>query len=98
MRNVTASRTLSDRPFAAPVLIEHERQPSDNLKPVINPAQVDEVVGHVALGTAEDADAAVAAADGASPSWSALSADERASVLAERKVSAWSRRKKRARC
>ena len=92
MRNVTASRTLSDRPFAAPVLIAHERQPSDNLKPVINPAQVDEVVGHIALGTAEDADAAVAAADGAFPSWSALSADERASVLAERKVSASSRR------
>jgi aldehyde dehydrogenase len=63
------------------VLIEHERQPSDNLKPVINPAQVDEVVGHVALGTAEDADAAVVAADGAFPSWSALSADERAKLL-----------------
>jgi delta 1-pyrroline-5-carboxylate dehydrogenase len=92
MRNITASRTLFDRPFAAPVLIAHERQPSDYLKPVINPVQVDEVVGHVALGTAEDADAAVAAADGAFPSWSALSADESASVLAERKVSASSRR------
>ena len=47
---------------------------------VLNPA-TEEVIAHVAQGTAEDADAAVAAAKAALPAWSELSPKERADHL-----------------
>ncbi len=47
---------------------------------VLNPA-TEEVIAHVAQGTAKDADAAVAAAKAALPAWSALSPKERADHL-----------------
>lgn len=48
-----------------------------------NPARPDELVGHAALATTEDVDAAVKAAHGAFPAWSALSYAERARMLVE---------------
>ena len=50
---------------------------------VRNPARRSEVVGSVAMGTAEHVDRAVAAAHAALPGWSALSPAERAGRLAE---------------
>jgi aldehyde dehydrogenase (NAD+) len=49
--------------------------------PVVNPA-TEEQVGSVPAGTAEDVDAAVAAARAAFPAWAATPADERARLLA----------------
>lgn len=46
-----------------------------------NPARPDVLVGHVAAGTREDADAAVKAAHRAFPAWAALSYGERAEML-----------------
>jgi RHH-type proline utilization regulon transcriptional repressor/proline dehydrogenase/delta 1-pyrroline-5-carboxylate dehydrogenase len=47
----------------------------------LNPAMPDEVVGHVAAATREQADQALAAARAAYPAWSRLSARERARYL-----------------
>ncbi len=49
--------------------------------PTINPARHDEVLAQIALGTKEDVDAAVAAAQAAFPAWSGLSGHERAKYL-----------------
>src|ERR687894_1167754 len=83
MKDATTNSTASDQQIVAPVTVARRRRDSSSLKPVTNPAQVDEVVGHVALGTAEDVDDAVAAADEAFTAWSALSAAERAQLLLE---------------
>lgn len=48
--------------------------------PVINPA-TEEVVAHVASGSAQDVDRAVAAAKAALPDWSATPAESRAQIL-----------------
>jgi aldehyde dehydrogenase (NAD+) len=47
----------------------------------INPAKSDEVLAEIALGSKEDVDAAVSAAQEAFPKWSALSGHERARYL-----------------
>jgi aldehyde dehydrogenase (NAD+) len=47
----------------------------------INPAKTDEVLAEIALGTGEDVDAAVEAANQAFPGWSALSGHHRARYL-----------------
>ena len=83
MKDATTNSTASDQQIVAPVTVARRRRDASSLKPVTNPAQVDEVVGHVALGTAEDVDDAVAAADEAFTAWSALSAAERAQLLLE---------------
>lgn len=48
--------------------------------PVVNPA-TEEVVGEIVRGTAEDIDAAVAAAKNAFPAWSTTTVEERAALL-----------------
>lgn len=63
-----------------------ERRPHD----VINPAN-EEVSGHIALGSAADVDAAVAAARRAFPAWSRTTREERLAVL-ERIVAEYTRR------
>ena len=50
--------------------------------PSINPANTDDVLGHVPRGTREDAASAVAAAADAFPAWSAMVAPERARIFA----------------
>ncbi len=47
----------------------------------INPAKSDEVLAEIALGTKEDVDAAIDAANKAFPAWSALSGHQRARYL-----------------
>ncbi|SCU75933.1 Aldehyde dehydrogenase (fragment) [Cupriavidus necator] len=50
------------------------------LADVINPA-TEQCIGHVAMGTAEDADRAVAAAQAALSAWSQSSREERIALL-----------------
>jgi aldehyde dehydrogenase len=66
----------------APVLVAGEELESSWL-PVHNPARRSEVVGHVAMGTADHVDRAVDAARQAFGSWSGLDAHERAQLMAE---------------
>lgn len=65
----------------APVLVAGERVGS-LYQPVVNPARTAEVVGQVAIGTAEHVDRAVAAAAAAFPGWSGLPVHERSAQLA----------------
>ena len=65
----------------SPVLVAGERLDSA-FRPVRNPARLGEVVGRVAVGTAEHVDRAVAAADAAFPAWSTTPAHDRAAALA----------------
>ncbi|OMQ16147.1 hypothetical protein A7K94_0204570 [Modestobacter sp. VKM Ac-2676] len=64
----------------ATVLVAGQRLDSD-FQDVVNPARLHEVVGRVALGTAEHVDRAVTAAAAAFPAWSRLTAHERAARL-----------------
>lgn len=58
------------------------REPADGgYCPSLNPARPSEVLGHWARATVRDADAAVAAATAAFPSWRATPVDRRAAVL-----------------
>ena len=68
-----------DGAFVAPVL---------GTTAVLVDPSTEEVLGTAALGTAEDVDAAVSAAQAALPAWSALSFSERADVV-DRFVDAW---------
>ncbi|MBB3674546.1 aldehyde dehydrogenase family protein [Modestobacter versicolor] len=69
-------------PHEAAVLVAGQRLASD-FQPVVNPARLSEVIGRVALGTAEHVDQAVAAAAAAFPAWSQLSPHERAARLGD---------------
>lgn len=64
----------------APLIIDGRARPvdPDRLRLVRSPAATDTVVGHVALGTPEDVDAAVHAAAAAAGEWAALTAGRRA--------------------
>ena len=66
----------------APILIAgKEVIPDERAEPVTNPAHRDQIVGRFAAGTANDIDAAAAAAADAFPVWSNLSAKERAELM-----------------
>lgn len=65
----------------APVLVAGERLASRH-RPVVNPARTSEVVGQVAIGTADHVDLAVAAASAAFPGWAGLTVHERSARLA----------------
>lgn len=65
----------------SPVLVAGERLDSP-LQPVRNPARTSEVVGQVAVGTADHVDRAVDAAAAAFPGWAGLTPHERAAQLA----------------
>ncbi|MGY1840282.1 MULTISPECIES: aldehyde dehydrogenase family protein [unclassified Modestobacter] len=65
----------------ASVLVAGQRLASD-FQDVVNPARLHEVVGQVARGNAEHVDRAVAAAAAAFPTWSRMTAHERAEQLA----------------
>ena len=61
--------------LAAPVAVGGKR------KPVLNPANHAEIVGHLAEASETDAEAAMAAAASAAPRWAAATASERAAIL-----------------
>ena len=74
---------MSTEPRNEPnLLIDGEWVPaSGGTYEIINPA-TEQVVGHAPNATAEDALAAARAAKAALPGWSAMSADERSSLMA----------------
>ncbi len=66
----------------APILIDgEERFHEGRARPVVNPARHHEVVGRLTAGNADDAGAAVAAAQAAFTGWAELSAKERAELM-----------------
>lgn len=65
----------------ARVSVGNEFLSSDYL-PVFNPAMTHEIVGHYAVGTADDVERAVQAAHKAASGWGALQADGRAALMA----------------
>ncbi len=66
----------------APILIDgEERFDEVRARPVVNPARHHEVVGRFAAADADDAGAAVAAAQTAFAGWAALNAEERAELM-----------------
>ncbi|MBF9128828.1 aldehyde dehydrogenase family protein [Plantactinospora sp. S1510] len=64
----------------ASVVVAGEALASE-FQPVYNPARTDEVVGEVAVGTAEHVEQAVAAASAAFRAWSSMPVQERAAFL-----------------
>lgn len=81
MKDAAADRTALRELPVAPVRVGRTWRNPENSVPVINPARTEEVVGHVAIGAAEDVNDAVAAADEALPAWAALGVAERARLL-----------------
>lgn len=65
------------------LLIDGKSVPIDERRDVVNPAHPEEVVGTAALGRAEHAERAVAAAVAAFPGWSATPIEERAAVVSQ---------------
>ena len=77
--------TASDAPVTTGNYIDGVARPADGGRTyaLYNPARPDELVGHAALSSAGDVDAAVCAAHAAYPAWSRTSYAERAAKLNE---------------
>ena len=77
--------TGSDAPVTTGNYIDGVARPAEGGRTyaLYNPARPDELVGHAALSSAGDVDAAVRAAHAAYPAWSATSYAERAAKLNE---------------
>ncbi|MDG4798345.1 aldehyde dehydrogenase family protein [Micromonospora sp. WMMD1082] len=81
---MTQTSTSATAPTALPYLdgdVPLGTIPSADLLPVRNPANRDEVVGTVALGSADHVDRALDLAVAAAPGWAALTATARADLL-----------------
>ncbi|GAA5236146.1 trifunctional transcriptional regulator/proline dehydrogenase/L-glutamate gamma-semialdehyde dehydrogenase [Verticiella sediminum] len=76
---VLASAAIDWR--AAPPALEDAGLDAARTRPVLNPAERRDVVGHVVFATAEDVDAALARAVRAGPIWQATPVEERAQCL-----------------
>jgi RHH-type proline utilization regulon transcriptional repressor/proline dehydrogenase/delta 1-pyrroline-5-carboxylate dehydrogenase len=64
-----------------PLVINNRPVETKEWLPSLNPANQNEIVGHAALATIADADAALAAARAAQPKWARVPAEERAKLL-----------------
>ncbi len=64
-----------------PLVINNRPVETKDWLPSLNPANQNEVVGHAALASTADADAALAAARAAQPKWARVPAEERAKLL-----------------
>ncbi|WP_371583108.1 aldehyde dehydrogenase family protein [Streptomyces sp. NBC_01314] len=80
-------QTTPAETWAAPVrtglLIDGKTVETDDWTAVHNPAAPDQIVGHAAAASVEQARAAVAAADAAFPSWAAMPARRRAEIIGQ---------------
>ncbi|QCU77564.1 aldehyde dehydrogenase family protein [Citricoccus sp. SGAir0253] len=77
----TADQTTLDHRLG--LFIDGRDVPRAEVITVSNPARTAETVGTVAVGTAADVDAAVAAAERAQPGWEATPVEERLALFAE---------------
>jgi RHH-type proline utilization regulon transcriptional repressor/proline dehydrogenase/delta 1-pyrroline-5-carboxylate dehydrogenase len=64
-----------------PLVINNRPVETKDWLPSLNPANQNEIVGHAALASTADADAALAAARAAQPKWARVPAEERATLL-----------------
>jgi len=75
------SASTSVEPIHTDLLINGEEVHAGDRQPVHNPAAPDEIVGYISAATVDQATAAVDAAAGAWPMWSAMAPTKRAEVL-----------------
>jgi acyl-CoA reductase-like NAD-dependent aldehyde dehydrogenase len=76
------STVSTTAPVTTGLYIGGEARSTEDVLEVVDPARPEVVVGHAAAATKDDVADAVAAAKAAFPSWSALSATERAAQMA----------------
>jgi acyl-CoA reductase-like NAD-dependent aldehyde dehydrogenase len=79
----TAPAETRAAPVRTGLLIGGRTVETDDWTAVYDPAAPEQIVGHAAAGTAEQARAAVAAADAAFPSWAAMPARRRAEIIGQ---------------
>jgi acyl-CoA reductase-like NAD-dependent aldehyde dehydrogenase len=79
----TAPAETRAAPVRTGLLIGGRTVETDDWTAVYDPAAPEQIVGHAAAGTVEQARAAVAAADAAFPSWAAMPARRRAEIIGQ---------------